>query len=371
MASTAAARSELPGRGQHQQRREAAEDEERRRERASGVRAEPQPGEERGSEHHDPERHGARVGPGSDGPDRWIRAKSLKQKPRTSRFSFGDAPNPMGSPDARGSRRGPRRVRGRHAASRRRTAPSAAFFNIWVYDGLMVLACVIVGLARVPRAARARRMDGHHRRAALLDVRRDLVRRSSSRRRTRRWRTRGTSRFYVLLYVGIVLLLRSRARSIGDTLWLDGVTAALAAAALGAAVLVDLVLENTDGLDLGGRDEPRLPARRRAPPLGGLRRLLAHRLAARAALARPRPRHPRDDRSPTPSTCSSRRTGRTWRARGSTSSGPPRCCSSPHPRGCPTALARGSRSRAGRSSPYRQSARSSRRASSSTTTSRG
>ena len=35
--------------------------------------------------------------------------------------------------------------------------------------------------------------------------------------------------FYPLLYVGIVLLLRSRARSIGDMLWLDGATAALAA----------------------------------------------------------------------------------------------------------------------------------------------
>ena len=53
--------------------------------------------------------------------------------------------------------------------------------------------------------------------------------------------------FYVLLYVGIVLLLRSRARSIGGTLWLDGVTASLTAAAVGAAVLVELVLESTEG----------------------------------------------------------------------------------------------------------------------------
>jgi diguanylate cyclase (GGDEF)-like protein len=53
--------------------------------------------------------------------------------------------------------------------------------------------------------------------------------------------------FYFLLYAGIVLLLRSRARSIGGTLWLDGATAALAAAALGAAVLVELVLGSTEG----------------------------------------------------------------------------------------------------------------------------
>jgi diguanylate cyclase (GGDEF)-like protein len=52
---------------------------------------------------------------------------------------------------------------------------------------------------------------------------------------------------YPLLYVGIVLLLRQHARSIAGALWLDGITAALAAAALGAAVLVELVLETTDG----------------------------------------------------------------------------------------------------------------------------
>jgi hypothetical protein len=49
------------------------------------------------------------------------------------------------------------------------------------------------------------------------------------------------------LYVGIVLLLRSSAREIAGTLWLDGLTAALATAALSAAVFVELVLETTEG----------------------------------------------------------------------------------------------------------------------------
>jgi diguanylate cyclase (GGDEF)-like protein len=53
--------------------------------------------------------------------------------------------------------------------------------------------------------------------------------------------------FYPLIYVGIVLLLRRRARSITGTLWLDGATASVAAAALGAAVLVELVLRTTEG----------------------------------------------------------------------------------------------------------------------------
>jgi diguanylate cyclase (GGDEF)-like protein len=53
--------------------------------------------------------------------------------------------------------------------------------------------------------------------------------------------------FYPLVYVGIVLLLRRRARSIAGPLWLDGITASLAGAALGAAVLVELVIRSTEG----------------------------------------------------------------------------------------------------------------------------
>ena len=53
--------------------------------------------------------------------------------------------------------------------------------------------------------------------------------------------------FYPLLYVGIVLLFRRRARSATAMLWVDGVTASLAAAAVGAAVLVEFVLQTTSG----------------------------------------------------------------------------------------------------------------------------
>jgi two-component system, cell cycle response regulator len=120
------------------------------------------------------------------------------------------------------------------------------FFNTWVYDGLMVFACVIVGshayLVKRERAAwtvvtvaLASWTVGEIW-ASIFDPTSypsfaDL----------------GYIAFYPLLYIGIALLLRSRARSMGGTLWLDGATAALAAAALGAAVLVELVLENTSG----------------------------------------------------------------------------------------------------------------------------
>jgi two-component system cell cycle response regulator len=53
--------------------------------------------------------------------------------------------------------------------------------------------------------------------------------------------------FYPVMYVGLVLLVRRRARSLTGTLWLDGITASVASAALGAAVLVEFVLQTTEG----------------------------------------------------------------------------------------------------------------------------
>ncbi len=53
--------------------------------------------------------------------------------------------------------------------------------------------------------------------------------------------------FYPACYVGLMLLLRSRVSQFSRALWLDGATAALASAALGAAVLFEVVLNSTDG----------------------------------------------------------------------------------------------------------------------------
>ena len=122
----------------------------------------------------------------------------------------------------------------------------SGLFNTWVYIGLMVLACGIAGsyvyLVRRERAAWIAitlaivswtfgelwyAIVKPETYPSVVDV--------------------GYIGFYPLLYVGIVLLLRQRARSIAGTLWLDGVTASLAAAALGAAVIVELVLESTEG----------------------------------------------------------------------------------------------------------------------------
>ncbi len=56
--------------------------------------------------------------------------------------------------------------------------------------------------------------------------------------------------FYPAVYVGIVLLLRSRLGSLPMGLWLDGVIGGLAVAALGAAVVFGAVLSDTHGAPL-------------------------------------------------------------------------------------------------------------------------
>ena len=53
--------------------------------------------------------------------------------------------------------------------------------------------------------------------------------------------------FYPAAYIGLVLLFRSRFTGITRGLWIDGITAALAAATLGSAVIVQAVLEITEG----------------------------------------------------------------------------------------------------------------------------
>ena len=122
----------------------------------------------------------------------------------------------------------------------------SAFFNVWVYDGLMVLACVIVGShaylvqrERVAWTVITLALGCWTFGEIWYAVFKPETYPSMA--------DAGFIAFYVLLYVGVVLLLRSRVRSIADTLWLDGITAAFAAAAIGAAILVDLVLENTEG----------------------------------------------------------------------------------------------------------------------------
>jgi diguanylate cyclase (GGDEF)-like protein len=56
--------------------------------------------------------------------------------------------------------------------------------------------------------------------------------------------------FYPLIYVGIVLLLRRRVSTFNASIWLDGLAAATAAGALVSAVLVEVVVNSTQGSPL-------------------------------------------------------------------------------------------------------------------------
>ena len=49
------------------------------------------------------------------------------------------------------------------------------------------------------------------------------------------------------MYVGLALLLQSRLQDIRSDLWVDGVIAALAIAAVGAALVFDVIVETTGG----------------------------------------------------------------------------------------------------------------------------
>jgi diguanylate cyclase (GGDEF)-like protein len=53
--------------------------------------------------------------------------------------------------------------------------------------------------------------------------------------------------FYPASYLGIVLLVRGRISSFNASLWLDGATAALAAGALGASAILEVVVKSTHG----------------------------------------------------------------------------------------------------------------------------
>jgi diguanylate cyclase (GGDEF)-like protein len=136
-----------------------------------------------------------------------------------------------------------------YAAILLRTAPGDhlnSLANLWLYQGLIVLAVVITG-------ARARLIERD--RAAWIVITVSLACTAFAEifyavvkpTATPSIADIGWIAFYPLLYVGILLLFHPRASSITGTFWLDGVTASLAAASLGAAVLVELVLRTTKG----------------------------------------------------------------------------------------------------------------------------
>jgi two-component system, cell cycle response regulator len=121
-----------------------------------------------------------------------------------------------------------------------------SFFDVWVYLGLILLAVAIV--ARRAYTVENDRAAWVVITAALAcDAFAELYDAAFSPTQYPSPADFGWLAFYPLLYAGMVLLIHPRASSIAGALWLDGITASLAAAALGAAILVELVLRSSTG----------------------------------------------------------------------------------------------------------------------------
>jgi diguanylate cyclase (GGDEF)-like protein len=121
-----------------------------------------------------------------------------------------------------------------------------SFFNVWVYNGLMVLACVVVA-SRALLVADERPAWTAFAAATAAWTFGEIWAAAAKPESYPSLADLGFVTFYPVVYVGIVLLIRSHARGIRGTLWLDGVTASLAAGAVAAAVLFELVLVTTEG----------------------------------------------------------------------------------------------------------------------------
>ncbi len=121
-----------------------------------------------------------------------------------------------------------------------------AFFTLWFYQGLILLAAVLAW-TRVVTLSDERLAWGFIALSLSCTSFAELYSIVVKPTGYPSVADLGWLAFYPLLYVGIVLLFRRRARSVTAMLWVDGVTASLAAAAVGAAVLVEFVLETTSG----------------------------------------------------------------------------------------------------------------------------
>ena len=153
----------------------------------------------------------------------------------------------------------------------------SAFFNVWVYNGLMVLACVIAGSHAYLVAARARRVDRDHSGSRLLDVRRALVRDLQAGDVSVDGRCRVHRLLLRCCMSGSCSCSRSRARSIAGTALAGRNHGRARGRSPRSCSARRARSREHGGLALDRGHEPRVPARRRPPALRGLRGLLRYR----------------------------------------------------------------------------------------------
>jgi two-component system cell cycle response regulator len=120
-----------------------------------------------------------------------------------------------------------------------------SFFNLWVYQGLIVLS-VLIAASRAALVRRGRLPWAFIALSLACTSFAEIYFVAADPTGYPSVSDYGWLAFYPLMYAGMVLLLRGRARGTSGMLWLDGLIASAAAAALGAAVLVEVVLSTTD-----------------------------------------------------------------------------------------------------------------------------
>src|SRR5262249_20888649 len=128
--------------------------------------------------------------------------------------------------------------------------PADAFFDSWIYNGLLVVA----SLACLPRRIAIRAaplpwlfLGVAHALWTAGDLYYFCAFSASSNPPIPSVADTFYLAFYPVSYVALALLLRRRMQGFRGNLWLDGVIASLAVAALGAAVVFDAVLNSTGG----------------------------------------------------------------------------------------------------------------------------
>jgi two-component system cell cycle response regulator len=120
-----------------------------------------------------------------------------------------------------------------------------SFFNLWVYQGLIVLS-VLIAASRAVLVRRGRLPWAIIALSLACTSFAEIYYVAAAPPAYPSVSDYGWLAFYPLMYAGMVLLLRGRARGTSGMLWLDGLVASVAAAALGAAVLVEVVLSTTE-----------------------------------------------------------------------------------------------------------------------------
>src|SRR3954454_20041776 len=135
---------------------------------------------------------------------------------------------------------------GIHAVAARGIA--APWFDDGLYNALNVVACLILlTRALVPRAERgvwlAVAAGGFL--GVGADIYYALAFRDAADVPFPSWSDAGYLGFYPFAYVALILLVRSRVTRLTPSVWLDGLTATLATAALGASVILQPVLQAT------------------------------------------------------------------------------------------------------------------------------